>query len=238
MRDETIEQFADVLQNIEFAILCVYREETGLLDLDVIDALDALVRRYAAEEGKRTPPMLRLSRPAALVFEAAEGMCEWRLGRSALNPDEPDLVIPQDQRNSVADILACLKRVRKSVHIWNEQAGRQGYLDYISEFLWANAAWRTAGRAVFDVARWDTSVGCVAGFGPTRHSRAETMAVTSAGNVRVFPGRRGSEPPASTTCTRCWFGKRTFRRRTLEWQVSGQAARTPRSLRWRGSSWR
>ena len=39
------------------------------------------------------------------------------------------------QSYSLADILLCLERIRKSVKLWNEQSGRQGYLDYISEFL-------------------------------------------------------------------------------------------------------
>jgi hypothetical protein len=135
MRDETIEKFYDVLQNIEYAILSVYEDESDLLDLDIIDALDALIRRYVAEEGNRTPPKLRLSQRATRVFEVVEQMCEWRLGRNALNEDGQDKLIPPDQRNSIADILVCLKRVRKSVHFWNEQAGRQGYLSYISDFF-------------------------------------------------------------------------------------------------------
>jgi hypothetical protein len=135
MRDETIEQFLDVLQNIEYAILSVYEHEPDLLDLDVIDALDALVRKYVAEEGNRTPPKLRLSQRATRVFEAAERICELRLGREALNGDEPDTPVPSHQLNSVADILVCLKRIRKSVHLWNEQAGRQGYLSYITQFV-------------------------------------------------------------------------------------------------------
>lgn len=135
MRDETIEQFLDVLQNIEYAILSVYEHEADLLDLDVIDALDALVRRYVAEEGDRTPPKLRLSERATWVYEAAEQVCELRLGRNVADGDEPDALVPSVQLNTVADILVCLKRIRKSVHLWNEQAGRQGYLSYISEFV-------------------------------------------------------------------------------------------------------
>jgi hypothetical protein len=130
MRDDTVEQFYDVLQNIEFAILSVYESEADLLDFDVIDALDALVRRYAAEEGSRTPPQLRLSERAKAVFQAAEQMCEWRLGRTASNDE-----VPADQQNSVTDIVVCLKRIRKSAHLWTEQAGRQGYLNYISRFF-------------------------------------------------------------------------------------------------------
>lgn len=136
MRDDVVEQFQDVLQNIEVAILSVYASQPDLLDLDVIDALDALVRTYAAEQDSRVPPKLRLSGRAALVQDAVRRMCEWRLGRSTLERDKPDEPIPPPaEANSVADILLCLKRVRKSVHTWNEQAGRQGYLDYIDMFL-------------------------------------------------------------------------------------------------------
>jgi hypothetical protein len=135
MRDETIEQYADVLQNIEYAILCAYETETTLLDLDVIDALDGLVRRYGAEEQNRTPPTLRLSPQAKRIYAAAEQMCEWRIGRAPLNPGDDETVIPTAERNTVAEIAICLKRVRKSVHLWNEQGGRQGYLHYIAHFF-------------------------------------------------------------------------------------------------------
>jgi hypothetical protein len=36
---------------------------------------------------------------------------------------------------SVPELIACLKRLRKSVRFWNEQGGRQGYLNYVREFL-------------------------------------------------------------------------------------------------------
>lgn len=148
MRDEAIERLYDVLQNIEFAILDVYEKDVDLLDLDVVDALDALVRRYVAEEGARTPPRLRLSERAIRVFEAAGGVCEWRLGRASLNGDDPDSMIPPDRRISIADILMSLKRIRKSVHTWNEEAGRQGYLSYISHFF-SQIERRKAGQRQF-----------------------------------------------------------------------------------------
>lgn len=135
MRDEVVERFTDVLQNIEASIMAVYENEADLLDLDVIDALDALVRRYVAEQQDRTPPKLRLSGRATRVFDAAERMCEWRLGRVALGEDDRDAVMPPDERIAVDDLVICLKRIRKSVHTWNEQGGRQGYLSYISNFF-------------------------------------------------------------------------------------------------------
>jgi hypothetical protein len=134
MRDETIERYYDVLQNIEYAILSAYEDETALLDFDVLDALDGLIRQYAAEEQNRTPPKLRLSPRAGHVYVAAERVCEWRLGRASLNAGNEN-VIPPNQPNTVNDVLVSLKRIRKSVHIWNKQAGRQGYLDYIANFF-------------------------------------------------------------------------------------------------------
>ena len=135
LRDETIEQFHDVLQNIEYAILTVYQDDTSLLDLDVIDALDALIRRYGAEEKARNPPKLFLSGRARTVFDAAGKVSEWRLGRVPLNAPEDGTLIPADQRIGIVDILACLKRLRKSVPVWSERGGRQGYLNYVSDFL-------------------------------------------------------------------------------------------------------
>jgi hypothetical protein len=135
MQDPTIEKFHDVLQNIEYAIRCEYEVDSTLLDLDVIDALDALVRRYASEEQGRTPPKLHLTPRADRVYSMAARMCDWRLGRAPLNPCEPEEIISAAEANSLADILQCLKRIRKSARFWNEERGRQGYLDYISEFF-------------------------------------------------------------------------------------------------------
>jgi len=73
------EKNLDVLQNIEFGIVEVYRADRSLLDLDVKDAIDALIRHYHAEEEQRTPPVMRLGDRAQMVFQSVQGMCDWRL---------------------------------------------------------------------------------------------------------------------------------------------------------------
>ena len=50
------EQYADVLQNIESAIVAVYEDQPALLDIDVLDAIDALIRRYLREQEGRGAP--------------------------------------------------------------------------------------------------------------------------------------------------------------------------------------
>ena len=79
------EQYFDVLQNIETAIVSVYQIDTRLLDLDVLDALDVLIRNYALEEQGAGTGTSRLSGPAQRVHDVARRICEWRLGREPLN---------------------------------------------------------------------------------------------------------------------------------------------------------
>lgn len=129
-------EYLDVLQNLEFGIILVYRKDRKLLDYDVLEAIDGLVRIYAAEERGYTPPMLRLSERAQLVFDSVKSMSEWRLGRAKF-PGEPegleDGMIPTP--STLAEIILCLKRISNSIRFWTKEAGRQGYLTYINRFL-------------------------------------------------------------------------------------------------------
>ena len=129
------EQYFDVLQNIETAIVTAYEDDPKLLDLDVMEALDALIRGYALEEQGAGTRQSRLSVPAQRVHDLSRRMCEWRLGRQPLNADDPAGAPPPTGELPIAELVLCLKRIRKSVRLWNEQRGRQGYLDYVREFL-------------------------------------------------------------------------------------------------------
>jgi hypothetical protein len=125
------EENLDVLQNIEFGIVEAYRADRSLLDVDVKDALDALVRRYRAEEERRTPPAMNLGDRASRVFASVQAICEWRLGRSPA-PGEtamPEPGIP------VSGLVECLRKIQKSVPFWSQQGGRQGYLQFVSQYV-------------------------------------------------------------------------------------------------------
>ena len=126
------EQYADVLQNIESAIVNVDRHDVTLLDYDVADALEALIRVYRAEEGGRTAPKLFLAEKPQRVFDAAKAMCEMRLGRGEVGsggmPAEVAAI-------SVGELVECLKRIEKSVKRWNKQGGRRGYMDFVSQYI-------------------------------------------------------------------------------------------------------
>jgi hypothetical protein len=129
------DKYLDVLQNLEFGIILVYRKDRKLLDYNALEAIDGLTRIYAAQQRAYAPPTLKLSERAQRVFDSVKAMCEWRLGREKFPSDteQPDAVVSTPLQ--VADIVWCLRRISKSIRFWTKQAGRQGYLNYINLYL-------------------------------------------------------------------------------------------------------
>jgi hypothetical protein len=125
------DEYTDVLQNIEWAIVSEFRKDGTIVDLDVRDAVGALVRLYEAEAESRGAPNTPLSDRARKVFRAARAACEWRLGRR-----QELLAVPETPAAlSAAHLVLCLKRIRKSIERWNKEGGRQGYLSCVAQYI-------------------------------------------------------------------------------------------------------
>jgi hypothetical protein len=122
----------DVLQNIEFAIVSVYRKQRELRDVDVLRALDALIDVYRAEARGHTPKEISLPEPEGTVFQHTHEMCELRLGRPGA---VTRIQVPFEGDKTASEIVACLRKIRKSVDRWNKRGGQQGYLQFVSEFV-------------------------------------------------------------------------------------------------------
>lgn len=131
------EQYVDVLQNIESGIVSTYRRFPELVDHDVARTLEAVMDSYKAEKIGRPPREFSLSQAERVLFDAVRRMCEWRLGRCPLVVDSSGVeeagVHPTPK--TVDEILLCLKRLIKSVKTWNRQLGRQGYLNFIIQYV-------------------------------------------------------------------------------------------------------
>jgi hypothetical protein len=128
-----ISEYEDVLHNIEFAIIEVHRN-LPLVDYDVMEALEALItwfKHVGQVRGQKTP---NLSQRAQLVFVAARDVCEWRMGQESSTTDR-GVLNEGFHICSAEEIVACLKRVQKSVKKWNKQYGRQGYLNFVGKYL-------------------------------------------------------------------------------------------------------
>ncbi len=126
------DEYQAILQNIEMAIHQVHEEHPQLTDYQVDAAIEALGRSYAREEINK-PASLPKGELAKEVYEAVKLVCDWRLGRQQLVDEEEQPISIEPLTIDV--ILACLKRIRKSVKMWNKEAGSQGYLNYIGQFL-------------------------------------------------------------------------------------------------------
>jgi len=121
------ETYLDVLQNIESAIANEYGNNASLKDRDVLEAIQELVRQYAAEERRqRSIPSVYLSPPSHAVFESVKEVCDLRLGRLEHNAMEPV---------GLGELLACLKRIRSSIQYWTKRNGSRGYLNYMTPFV-------------------------------------------------------------------------------------------------------
>lgn len=153
MEDELL----DVLQNIEFAIVSVYREHDDLRDTTVMRSLDALISLYRAESRGHHPKEQRLSDNEKLIFDHVRDICEFRLGRMKLKSSKnlpikipvhrrivnlfkkyllkKDEIYPLVKINTVDEILSSLRRIRKSVDKWNKQGGQKGYLSFVAQFM-------------------------------------------------------------------------------------------------------
>ena len=124
------DQYLDVLQNIEMAIVSVYRGHHDLTDYDVDKVLNILWTEYRNEKQGRITSTPRLGENAQLVYDRVKEMCEWRLGRKNFTTGA-GVVRVKPEPISIDEIMDCLKRIRKSVDLWNKQGGRQGYLYFI-----------------------------------------------------------------------------------------------------------
>ena len=133
MSNEPVEErYLDVLQNLEFAIVSVYHERPDLADSNVDRVLEALVRRYNAEANNRPAPVVKVSDADQALFDRVEAMCEWRLGRSEDTENGPTDVVGTKTPD---EIVLCLKRMRRSVKYWTKEGGRQGYLNFIDQYV-------------------------------------------------------------------------------------------------------
>jgi hypothetical protein len=129
------QEYEDVLQNIEFAIVSTYRENPEVSDWSVEAALDGLTRSYQAENTGRAAPTLRLSELEQTLYERVRAVCEWRLGREQLSAANNQPQIPETAAKTLDEIIACLKRIRTSVKRWHKSGGRRGYLDFVSQYI-------------------------------------------------------------------------------------------------------
>ena len=126
------QEHLDVLQNLEFAVVEVWRAHPEMTDYSAQRAYEAARQFYRAELRGNPPTPTALAGLDATAFEALKTMCEFRLGRNAGPPSQPDIPVAPIP---VEKLIACLQELAKSVERHTRSGGRQGYLQFIDGFL-------------------------------------------------------------------------------------------------------
>ncbi len=136
------EEYSDVLQNLEEAIIAHYRDSPELIDAEVETAISYLVKFYSAEVQGKTSSYREPKKLAKEVAQSVKQMCEWRLGREKLEVEDESGQITQIAAAEMElellkseQIVACLKRIQSSIKFWSKKHGRQGYLNFVLEFM-------------------------------------------------------------------------------------------------------
>ena len=80
------EENLDVLQNLEAAIVGVWREHPEMSDYVASRAYEAAFEQYRAEARGHQPKPAQLGGLDAEAFDAIKAICEFRLGRAGGRP--------------------------------------------------------------------------------------------------------------------------------------------------------
>ena len=128
------DKYLDVLQNFEFGIVQVARRHPEMLDWDALNAVEALIKTYRAKAAGREVSPPELPPLVEETYGTVWGMCEWRLGEPLFDSNDEPVEIPVEPITA-EEILACLKRIRRSIRKWNKRGGQRGYLTFIDQFL-------------------------------------------------------------------------------------------------------
>ena len=126
------EENLDVFQNLEFAIVEVWRANPAMTDHTAQRAYEAARQHYRAEQRGQPPKPQALTGLDADAFAAVQAMCEFRLGRDPGPPSEEDVPVTPI---TLETLTACLQELAKSVERHTRSGGRQGYLQFIDGFL-------------------------------------------------------------------------------------------------------
>ena len=123
-----VNDFLDILQNIEAAIIATYKAHPEISDKDVLLATERLIGSYTRERKKLPALPVSLPKNSMLMYEAMKGACEFRLTRESLNAVDDEVV---GYRIPVRLLIPCLDRLEKSMQMWHKRDGFRGYLAFI-----------------------------------------------------------------------------------------------------------
>ena len=126
MLTEFEDQYLDVLQNIEWALLSSVKDHPELSDHDMLRIIEQVLTYYKSQQrGNLIIAQSKLPNICQDIFERVLSICDWRLGKFP----SPNKEIASNPI-TIEELLLCLKRIEKSIKFWTKQGGRKGYINF------------------------------------------------------------------------------------------------------------
>lgn len=120
------EKYIFILEDIEASVIKYYRKYPDLTDHGVARIYDALSDHFSAISLNRPPKVFDLSDLETRILKSNVRICTAFMDE--IPPDGAEPITPEI-------ILSCLKTMKKSLQKWTKRYGRQGYLNFISNFI-------------------------------------------------------------------------------------------------------
>ncbi|HEY9828811.1 MAG TPA: hypothetical protein V6D19_25610 [Stenomitos sp.] len=121
--------------NFERMIVDKYQEIPDLLDVQIETAIDHLIRVYNAEAQERDTPKKTIRGMASEIAPQLQAICELHLGRAKIEDIEGKSVDIKITKLTAQEVVDSLKQINSSIKVWTKQKGRQGYLNYVTDFI-------------------------------------------------------------------------------------------------------
>jgi hypothetical protein len=121
-----VEKHEATLKSIESGIVTVWRKHPEMANYAVGRAYEAAIAYYLSLAREQVPKPANLTGLDAELFDVVKEACEDCRLRGPI-PTEPPI--------SLEDLVACLRKLHKSVDFWTKQGGRQGYMKFIEGFV-------------------------------------------------------------------------------------------------------
>jgi hypothetical protein len=139
-RQNPYEENTDLFQNVELAVYSTALHAESMNDLDVKEAMNALLRAYTFEQRGKSYRPPKLAGLQLELYEHMRAVCEWRLGRAGdagleFVHDHGSFIRSNPDASTVEQIVRVLRRLLDSVQTWTKAEGSNGYLQYLREFF-------------------------------------------------------------------------------------------------------
>ena len=129
------DEYQSILQNLEFGLVACYDRNPKMNDHAALFVVEQLIKTYHAETQGRAFNPTSLQTHEQEAYDSVKAMCELNLGRQGLVVESGNTVeIPEGQL-TVEELLACLKRIKKSIEFWQKRGGRQQYYQFVRGFI-------------------------------------------------------------------------------------------------------